>query len=95
MDDNSVPLKIQTLKLKRIKELNRKLKEELARDRITASNACLSIIDYATSHKDYAIPEIWGYPMAGSNPHRMNTSNLRRRSQRASGSGDSTCCVVM
>ncbi|SCV03926.1 LANO_0G07096g1_1 [Lachancea nothofagi CBS 11611] len=94
MDDQDIPLKIQYLKLKRINELNRKLKQELARDRITASNACLSIIDFATSHKDYAIPEIWGHPMPGSNPHRINNPNLHRRAQRGS-SSDSSCCVIM
>ncbi|CEP64576.1 Ste18p LALA0_S12e02102g [Lachancea lanzarotensis] len=95
MEDNDVQLKIQSLKLKRINELNRKLKEELARERITASNACLSIIDYATSHKDYAIPEVWGYPMAGSNPHRTNASGLHRRAHREAGSADNTCCTLM
>lgn len=52
--------KLLILKLKRINELNNRLKDTLSKDRIYASNASYSIIDYTQSHKDYAIPEIWG-----------------------------------
>lgn len=86
-------LKIQYLKLKRIDELNNKLKQELGRDRITASNACLSIIDYATTHRDYALAEIWGYPPPGSNPFRENINkNLRRG---GSVQDTNNCCAIM
>lgn len=60
-------LKIKQLKLKRINELNNKLRKELSRERITASNACLTIINYTSNTKDYTLPELWGYPVAGSN----------------------------
>lgn len=93
MEEQDIPLKIQHLKLKRINELNKKLKEELIRERITASNACLSIIDYATSRKDYALPELWGYPAPGSNPHRINSRNLRRRSVKGAPQ-DAGCCII-
>ncbi|SCU91184.1 LADA_0F08570g1_1 [Lachancea dasiensis] len=95
MDDQNVPLKIQYLKLKRIKELNQRLKQELARERITASNACLSIIDYATSHTDYTLPEIWGYPAPGSNPHTMHGSSSNRRAQVRGSGADGICCIIM
>ncbi|CAR24099.1 Guanine nucleotide-binding protein subunit gamma [Lachancea thermotolerans] len=94
MGEQDLPLKIQYLKLKRINELNKKLKEELVRERITASNACLSIIDYATSHEDYALPEIWGYPAPGSNPHRANAQKIHK-SARTGSSSDNGCCVIV
>ncbi|KAL3230198.1 Guanine nucleotide-binding protein subunit gamma [Nakaseomyces bracarensis] len=81
-------LKINQLKLKRINELNDKLRSELQRDRITASNACLSLINYTTRKKDYALPELWGYPPRGTNHFRDAMT--------AAGQQDvNTCCIIM
>lgn len=84
-------LKIKYLKLKRINELNNKLRNELSRERITASNACLTIINYTSSERDYELPEIWGYPPQGSNHFRNNL----QRPINASHSNSNGCCTIM
>ncbi|ONH65919.1 Guanine nucleotide-binding protein subunit gamma [Cyberlindnera fabianii] len=83
--------KLMVLKLKRINELNDKLKESLRRDRIYASNASYSIITYTQEHKDYAIPEIWGFMKPGQNPFRQNTT----RQGGQGGSEGGGCCTIM
>ncbi|CCD24373.1 Ste18p NDAI_0D00590 [Naumovozyma dairenensis CBS 421] len=86
-------LKIKNIKLKRINELNNKLRNELSRERITASNACLTIINYTNNTKDYTLPDIWGYPPPGSNHFR---NNLKRSIQRPTTSSNSAgCCTIM
>ncbi|SCV02875.1 LAMI_0H03686g1_1 [Lachancea mirantina] len=94
MAELEVPIKIQFLKLKRINELNKRLREEIKRERITASNSCLSIIDYSTSHRDYTLPGIWGHPPPGSNPFRGSTRGSQRK-YAGHQSESSTCCVLM
>jgi guanine nucleotide-binding protein subunit gamma len=82
--------KLLVLKLKRINELNKKLKDTLSRDRIYASNASYSIINYTQQNKDYTLPEIWGHMEPGQNPFRNN------RLQRNGGSeGQDGCCTIM
>ncbi|ANB11716.1 Ste18p [Sugiyamaella lignohabitans] len=49
------------LKLKRMIERNARLRNELAKDRIYASNACLSLIRYMHTTRDRLIPPLWGY----------------------------------
>lgn len=87
-----LPYKIQELKLRRIEELNNKLRNELARERMTASNACLSIIDYTSTHKDYAVPEVWGYPMVDENPYN---NTMRKNNFARSHEETSACCTIM
>ncbi|SCW00135.1 LAFE_0B10220g1_1 [Lachancea fermentati] len=94
MTDGDVPIRIEHLKLKRINELNKKLRQELSRERISASNACLSIIDYTTSKRDYAIPDIWGYPAPGTNPYRENIKALQKLKSKSS-QDSNTCCIIM
>lgn len=81
--------KLQLLKLKRIQELNNKLRKELARERITASNACLSLIDYTGTHLDYIIPDLWGYPQQGENP--FTVGKMKAKGQ----DNDNGCCSIM
>lgn len=90
MEKTELPYKIQQLKLKRIEELNSKLRKELARERITASNACLSLIDYTLTHKDYALPEIWGYPKPGDIPYDNG-----RKPALGADSASNSCCTIM
>ncbi|AGO11422.1 AaceriACR176Cp [[Ashbya] aceris (nom. inval.)] len=90
MSEQRLPPRIQYLKLKRTEELNNKLKKELARERITASNACLSIIDYTSTNKDYAVPEVWGYMKPGENHFRVSAKQTRPRSGQQGG-----CCCIM
>lgn len=85
--------KLAILKLKRITELNNRLKQELQKERIFASNASYSIIDYTQSHKDFAIPEIWGYMAPGENSLR-SSANAGSAAQVASHSQDACCTIV-
>ncbi len=89
---SAIQQKLLILKLKRINELNNRLKDTLSKDRIYASNASYSIIDYTQSHKDYAIPEIWGNLQPGENPFRNN-----RFQQKTGGGGQDQggCCTIM
>lgn len=88
-------LKINYLKLKRINELNNKLKNELARERITASNAALGIINYTTTQKDYVLSDVWGYPEPGSNHFRNSLTKRLQRGQRDDGANGVGCCAIM
>ncbi|SMN20164.1 similar to Saccharomyces cerevisiae YJR086W STE18 G protein gamma subunit [Maudiozyma saulgeensis] len=87
-------VKIKYLKLKRINDLNDKLRAELSRDRITASNACLSMINYTSNNTDYTLPDVWGHIEPGKN-HFRNSVRLRG-TNRPSNSADSVgCCTIV
>ncbi|CAI4043949.1 hypothetical protein SKDZ_10G2830 [Saccharomyces kudriavzevii ZP591] len=86
-------LKIKQLKLKRINELNNKLRKELSRERITASNACLTIINYTSNTKDYTLPDLWGYPAAGSNHFREGLRIAQKKNQMSN--SNNACCTLM
>lgn len=85
-------LKIRILKLRRINELNAKLRTELARERITASNACLNLVNHTTSVPDYAVPELWGYPPPGSNRFLEAVRGGRGAQHRQEGAD--ACCTI-
>lgn len=91
-DLQRLPPKIQYLKLKRTQELNNKLKKELERERITASNACLNIIDFALTTQDYTLPEIWGYMQPGQNHFRKTSKQLQAPGMTT---GGLACCRIM
>ncbi|PBP24375.1 guanine nucleotide-binding protein gamma subunit [Diplocarpon rosae] len=48
------------LKLRRLTELNTRLREDLERERIPVSQAAKSIISYTNSTKDFMVPSVWG-----------------------------------
>ncbi|KFY07828.1 hypothetical protein V492_06788 [Pseudogymnoascus sp. VKM F-4246] len=48
------------LKLRRLTELNNRLREDLERDRIPVSRAAKSIIDYTNTTRDFMVPSVWG-----------------------------------
>ncbi|CCK69900.1 Ste18p KNAG_0D01480 [Huiozyma naganishii CBS 8797] len=85
--------RIQLLKLKRLNELNNNLRNELSRERITASNACLTIINYCNNTRDYTLPEVWGYPQPGENHFRYNGGNRPR--QVVAQQSQDTCCTIV
>lgn len=96
MSQEALSYKIKCLKLRRINELNDKLRDELGRERITASNACLALVNYVSTHADYTLPEIWGYPPPGSNHFaRKRTTNRGRSSQDNGNSTSDACCAIM
>ncbi|KXH30636.1 guanine nucleotide-binding protein subunit gamma [Colletotrichum nymphaeae SA-01] len=69
------------LKLRRLTELNNRLREDLERERIPVSNASKSIIAYCNSTRDYMVPSVWGAVPRGEDPYAPQQSG--------------GCCLVM
>ncbi|KAI1777890.1 GGL domain-containing protein [Hypoxylon cercidicola] len=69
------------LKLRRLTELNSRLREDLERERIPVSQAARSIIAYCNSTKDYMVPSVWGAVPRGEDPYAPPTNG--------------GCCLVM
>ncbi|KAI1644826.1 G protein gamma subunit [Daldinia loculata] len=69
------------LKLRRLTELNSRLREDLERERIPVSQAARSIIAYCNSTRDYMVPSVWGAVPKGEDPYAPPQSG--------------GCCVVM
>ncbi|KAK3357552.1 guanine nucleotide-binding protein subunit-like protein [Lasiosphaeria hispida] len=69
------------LKLRRLTELNNRLREDLERERIPVSQASKSIIAYCNSTRDYMVPSVWGPVPKGEDPYAPQQSG--------------GCCVVM
>lgn len=69
------------LKLRRLTELNNRLREDLERERIPVSQAAKSIIAYCNSTRDYMVPSVWGAVPKGEDPYAPQQSG--------------GCCVVM
>ncbi|SPO01120.1 probable G protein gamma subunit [Cephalotrichum gorgonifer] len=69
------------LKLRRLTELNKRLREDLERERIPVSSAAKSIIAYCNSTKDYMVPSVWGAVPKGDDPYAPQQS--------------AGCCLVM
>ncbi|KAI0402700.1 G protein gamma subunit [Xylaria palmicola] len=57
------------LKLRRLTELNSRLREDLERERIPVSQAANSIIAYCNSTRDYMVPSVWGNVPRGDDPY--------------------------
>ncbi|RKF54018.1 Guanine nucleotide-binding protein subunit gamma [Golovinomyces cichoracearum] len=68
------------LKLRRLTELNARLREDLERERIPVSQAAKSILNY-TNTKDYMVPSIWGSIDKKDDPYTPQQSG--------------GCCTVM
>jgi guanine nucleotide-binding protein subunit gamma len=69
------------LKLRRLTELNSRLREDLERERIPVSQASRSIIAYCNSTRDYMVPSVWGAVPRGEDPYAPQQSG--------------GCCMVM
>ncbi|EHA54016.1 guanine nucleotide-binding protein subunit gamma [Pyricularia oryzae 70-15] len=69
------------LKLRRLTELNSRLKEDLERERIPVSQASKSIIAYCNSTRDYMVPSVWGAVPKGEDPYAPQQNG--------------GCCLVM
>ncbi|KAH6610725.1 guanine nucleotide-binding protein gamma subunit 1 [Trichoderma cornu-damae] len=69
------------LKLRRLTELNNRLREDLDRERIPVSTASKSIIAYCNGTRDYMVPSVWGTVPKGEDPYAPQQSG--------------GCCVVM
>ncbi|KAJ5054752.1 uncharacterized protein L3040_001016 [Drepanopeziza brunnea f. sp. 'multigermtubi'] len=69
------------LKLRRLTELNTRLREDLERERIPVSQASKSIISYTNSTKDFMVPSAWGSVDKKDDPYAPQQSG--------------GCCIVM
>ncbi|KAG8165485.1 hypothetical protein KVR01_004037 [Diaporthe batatas] len=69
------------LKLRRLTELNNRLREDLERERIPVSQASKSIIAYCNSTRDYMVVTVWGVVPKGEDPYAPQQSG--------------GCCLVM
>ncbi|KAK6205292.1 Ste18 protein [Scheffersomyces amazonensis] len=88
--------RIAVIKLKRIQELNNRLKDTLRRERIPASNACLLLINYIQETPDYLIPYIFKLPLEQNKYARYQTlKNLKANSKNTSNGGGAGCCIIM
>ncbi|KAI9675123.1 MAG: Guanine nucleotide-binding protein subunit gamma [Caeruleum heppii] len=48
------------LKLRRLTELNLRLREDLDRPRVKVSEAAMGLINYTSQTKDFMVPQLWG-----------------------------------
>jgi len=69
------------LKLRRLTELNLRLKEDLDRPRVKVSEAALSLINYTSNTKDFMVPSLWGSVDKREDPYAPQQSG--------------GCCTVM
>ncbi|KAI4160636.1 MAG: hypothetical protein LQ342_005569 [Letrouitia transgressa] len=69
------------LKLRRLNELNLRLKEDLERPRIRVSEASMSLIQYCQNTKDFMVPSLWGSVDKRDDPYAPQQPN--------------NCCSVM
>ncbi|KAL1890709.1 Guanine nucleotide-binding protein subunit gamma [Ceratocystis pirilliformis] len=69
------------LKLRRLMELNNRLREDLDRERIAVSMASKSIVSYCNTTRDYMVPSVWGTVPRSEDPYAPQQSG--------------GCCVVM
>ncbi|KAI9829248.1 MAG: Guanine nucleotide-binding protein subunit gamma [Sarea resinae] len=69
------------LKLRRLTELNLRLREDLERPRVKVSDAAMSLIAYTNQTKDFMVPSIWGSVDKREDPYAPQQSG--------------GCCTVM
>lgn len=69
------------LKLRRLTELNARLREDLDRPRVKVSEACQSMINYTKTTKDFMVPSTWGSVDKREDPYAPQQSGPN-------------CCVI-
>lgn len=80
--------RILALKLRRIEQLNEKLKDSLKKDRIPASRAAALIIENSQDISDPLVPSVWHLPPE-LNRYRVYQELCNRPSQ------GSDCCTIV
>lgn len=83
-DARSKKQSMADLKLRRLQELNTRLKEDLERPRVKVAEASMSLITYCNGTKDYMVPSVWGQLDRREDPYNPQSSG-----------GSDGCCVVM
>jgi len=63
------------LKLRRLTELNARLREDLDRPRIKVSEACQSMINYTRTTRDFMVPSTWGPVDKKEDPYAPQPTN--------------------
>ncbi|KLJ06448.1 guanine nucleotide-binding protein subunit gamma [Blastomyces silverae] len=69
------------LKLRRLNELNIRLKEDLERPRVKVSEAAMSLINYCNNTRDFMVPSVWGQIDKREDPYTPQQSG--------------GCCLIM
>ncbi|KAK2744113.1 Guanine nucleotide-binding protein subunit gamma [Onygenales sp. PD_40] len=69
------------LKLRRLNELNIRLKEDLERPRVKVSDASMSLINYCNNTRDFMVPSVWGQVDKREDPYAPQQSG--------------GCCTIM
>ncbi|PGH18620.1 hypothetical protein AJ79_00399 [Helicocarpus griseus UAMH5409] len=69
------------LKLRRLNELNIRLKEDLERPRVKVSDASMSLINYCNNTRDFMVPSVWGQIDKREDPYAPQQSG--------------GCCMIM
>ncbi|KAI9882714.1 MAG: Guanine nucleotide-binding protein subunit gamma [Watsoniomyces obsoletus] len=69
------------LKLRRLTELNLRLREDLDRPRVKLSEAAMGLITYTNQTKDFMVPQLWGPVDRRDDPYAPQQSG--------------GCCAVM
>lgn len=88
-DARSKKQSMADLKLRRLQELNTRLKEDLERPRVKVQEASMSLITYCNQTRDYMVPSVWGQVEKKDDPYNPSSSSG------GGGGGDGGCCMVM
>lgn len=83
-DARSKKQSMADLKLRRLQELNTRLKEDLERPRVKVAEASMNLITYCNQTRDYMVPSVWGQVDKKEDPYNPQSSG-----------GSDGCCVVM
>ncbi|EXJ74251.1 hypothetical protein Z517_02890 [Fonsecaea pedrosoi CBS 271.37] len=82
-DAKSKKQSMADLKLRRLQELNSRLKEDLERPRVKVAEASMSLINYCNQTRDYMVPSVWGQVDRKEDPYNPQSG------------GSEGCCTVM
>ncbi|KAF1815370.1 hypothetical protein P152DRAFT_455083 [Eremomyces bilateralis CBS 781.70] len=75
-DGKSKKQSMAELKLRRLTELNSRLKEDLERRRIPVSEAAQDLINFTEKEpKDFMVPSRWGTVSKGEDPYAPQQTN--------------------
>ncbi|KAL6240513.1 hypothetical protein RBB50_012531 [Rhinocladiella similis] len=69
--------------MRRLQELNSRLKEDLERPRVKVAEASMSLINYCNQTRDYMVPSVWGHVDRKEDPYNPQSG------------GSDGCCSVM
>ncbi|QVM13430.1 Guanine nucleotide-binding protein subunit gamma [Coccidioides posadasii str. Silveira] len=69
------------LKLRRLTELNARLREDLERPRVKVTEASMSLINYCNNTRDFMVPSVWGQVEKREDPYAPQQSG--------------GCCIIM